>query len=308
MSTPSQPAQIRESREDDLPRLYSLAQRAFSHDSFSAELLGEKLFRPAQPDRDEHRVYLAESGGEPVGMMQAIWRTAEARGWLGLFAVEAGHRRQGIAASMFQRVMEDWRRASVRVAEALAVPGNYFTPGIDPRYTEGVCFLERSGFERFKDCVNLTAPLDAPFETQTEENRLAGLSVEVRRARPSDGPLLDVFFAEHFGPDWRLEAQLALENDPPALHLGIRGGRIIAFSAHSTQNREWGFFGPMGTAPESRGLGIGRILLWRCLNDLREAGHKTAVIPWVGPIPFYAQHAGCRVERVFWRYRITLTE
>ena len=42
------------------------------------------------------------------------------------------------------------------------------------------------------------------------------------------------------------------------------------------------------------------------LNDMRDAGHRTAVIPWVGPIAFYQQWAGCRVDRVFWRYRLAL--
>jgi hypothetical protein len=64
----------------------------------------------------------------------------------------------------------------------------------------------------------------------------------------------------------------------------------------------------MGTAPQAQGKSIGRVLLWRCLNDLRDAGHRTAVIPWVGPIGFYARHAGCQVDRVFWRYRLTINK
>ena len=118
---------------------------------------------------------------------------------------------------------------------------------------------------------------------------------------------MDAFFEENFGADWRFEVSLALENDPPGLHIALKDGRLIAFSAHSSQNREWGFFGPMGTVPAARGLGLGRVLLWHCLNDMRDAGHRTAVIPWVGPIAFYQQWAGCHVERVFWRYRLVLT-
>ncbi|MFH0979935.1 MAG: GNAT family N-acetyltransferase [Planctomycetota bacterium] len=294
---------IRPADRRDLPGLYALAVSAFSFDSFSVDLLAEKLFRVPRPDQEEYRVYLAELEGTPVGMMQTIWRAAETKGWLGLFAVSPGQRRRRIAATLLQQVKQDWRGAGVSRVEVLAIPGNYFTPGLDPRYTEAVCFLEQSGFERFKDGVNLTARLDRPFETGAEERRLVEIGVEVRRARHGDVPLLDIFFGEHFGPDWRLEAELAMANDPPALHLGLREGRVVAFSAHSTQNREWGFFGPMGTAPPARGLGIGRVLLWRCLNDLRHAGHRTAVIPWVGPIAFYSHHAGCRVSRVFWRYQ-----
>ena len=152
--------------------------------------------------------------------------------------------------------------------------------------------------------MNLIGDLSERFDTADEEQRLREAGIEVRRATPKDNTLLDAFFEKDFGAGWRLEVSLAMRNDPPALHLALRDDEIIAFSAHSTQNREWGFFGPMGTTPAARGLGLGRVLLWHCLNDMHDAGHPITVIPWVGPIAFYQQWAGCRVERVFWRYRL----
>jgi hypothetical protein len=60
----------------------------------------------------------------------------------------------------------------------------------------------------------------------------------------------------------------------------------------------------MGTGGELRKLGIGGVLLRRCLNDMRELGHvRTAQIGWVGPIPFYARTVDAYVERVYWMYR-----
>ena len=305
MASESTRPQIRAADQGDLSRLYELASQALMLDSFSPELLSEKLFKNPRPDEFTWAVYLAESEGRPAGFMQSVARPVARKAWIGLFAVEAPQRRRGIASALFQHAKANWP-ADTEEAEVLAIPGNYFAPGLDPRYTEALAFLERLGFERFKDCVNLTAELSERFDTSAEERRLAAAGVEVRRARPDDDPLLDAFFAEHFGEDWRFESGLGMDNDPPGLHLALKDGRIIAFSAHSTQNREWGFFGPMGTAPEARGLGVGRVLLWHCLNDMRDAGHRTAVIPWVGPIPFYQQWAGCRVERVFWRYRLVL--
>ncbi|UCG16399.1 MAG: GNAT family N-acetyltransferase [Phycisphaerales bacterium] len=308
MSTEAETPRIRVADENDLPVLHAVAARALCFDSFTEELLGEKLFRCPRPDRETFRVYLAERNGTPVGMMQSVSRPDDAKGWLGVFAVDAAHRRQGIATVLLRRVADDWRRARIRDVEVLAIPGNYFTPGLDPRYTEALCFLEHHGFERFKDCVNLLADLSDPFDTAGEEARLGKLGIVVRRADRGDGDLLDAFFTDHFGVDWRLEAELAMANDPPGLHLALKGGNIIAFSAHSGQNREWGFFGPMGTAPDARGTGIGRVLLWHCLNDLRDAGHRTSVIPWVGPIGFYSRYIPCRVERVFWRYRTAVSD
>ena len=274
-------------------------------DSFSRELLAEKLFERRRPEEFSWDVYIAQHGSRLVGFLQSATRPAMNKAWVGLFAVDEALRRQGIASALLNHARAVWPVGTTEV-EALAIPGNYLLPGLDPRYTEALCFLERCGFERFKDCVNLIADLSHAFETTAEQRRLAAAGIEVRRARAADEPLLDAYFEEQFGADWRFEASLAMRNDPPALHLALQDGRIIAFSAHSTQNREWGFFGPMGTAPAARGHGLGRVLLWHCLNDMRDAGHRTSVIPWVGPIAFYQQWAGCRVERVFWRYHLTL--
>ncbi len=304
---PSSPS-IRPASDADLPAMYDLATAALPFDRFSSSLLREKLFDNPDPDQFRKRIYAAELEGRIVGFMQCVERPAQSKGWLGVFAVEESHRRRGIASALFQRLLADWRNGGITEAEVLAIPGNYFNPGVDPRYTAALCFVEANGFERFKDCVNMTAFLDDRFETRDDEARLADQGIVVRRATPDDDRLLDAFFAGDFGPDWRMEAGLAMRNDPPGLHLAIKAGQIIGFAGHSSQNREWGFFGPMGTTPAARGTGIGRILLRRCLNDLFEAGHRTSVIPWVGPIGFYSRYVPCRVDRVFWRYRRAVSE
>lgn len=292
---------IRTASETDLPAIYDLARRCLTLDRFTIELLREKLFNRTRPDQFAWDVFIAENAGRALGFMQSVIRECKSKAWIGMFAVEPAARRQGIATALYGHAARGWP-AAIASSEVLAIPCNYFNPGLDPRYTEALCFVEKMGYKRFRDCVNMRGELLKPFDTTAEEKRLAAEKVEIRRARRDDDPLLDAFFAANFGEDWRGEAALAMINDPIALHLALRDGRIIAFSGHSSQNREWGFFGPMGTAPQARGLGLGRVLLWHCLNDLHAAGHRACLIPWVGPISFYQQWAGCRVERVFWRY------
>jgi len=294
---------IRIATPSDLDIIWTLLKDGLFLDQFSSELIDEKLFRNPAPDRMTYQTLLSEVEGQLVGVMQVVCRPADPKGWIGLFGVRASEQRSGVASELLERAIEIFRGEGIDEVEVLAIPGNYFTPGVDPRYTSGLCFLEKRGFQRFRDCVNMIGRLDQPFNTAADTKRLEAAGLVIRRASANDGPLLDAYFSSEFGDDWRMEAGLALANDPPAIHLALKDGAVIAFSAHSTQNREWGFFGPMGTSPETRGLGIGRLLLQLCLNDLRDAGHKTSVIPWVGPIPFYSHHAGCTVERVFWRYR-----
>jgi GNAT superfamily N-acetyltransferase len=305
---------IREASMADLEAIYPVAQEALFLDRFTRELLAEKLFANRRPDEFRWSVQVAEHSSRIVGFMQSAFRVAPVessralgaappKGWVGLYGVESAYCRHGVARALHDRVLSGLPRDVLEI-EPLAIPCNYLVPGIDPRYTESLCLLEALGYERFGETANLTVDLTRPYETADALRSLAARGVEIRRAQLSDSALLDGFFDAHFGDGWRYEAELALRNDPPSLHVAFRDGRIIAFSAHSTQNRELGFFGPMGTAPDSRGLGLGRVLLWLCLNDLREAGHRTAVIPWVGPITFYHRWAGCRVERIFWRYRL----
>lgn len=291
--------------EDQLLTLHALFSAALPLDTFSPELLREKLFVNRRPQDYRMQVVVATRGDRIVGALQSVTRPATRKAWLGLFAVDAAERRADLGRALFIHARRLWP-PNITECEVLALPGNYFTPGLDPCYTTAVCFVERLGFTRFKDCVNLTAPLSAAFRTAEEERRLAAEGVTVRRAAADDSALLDTFFAENFGADWRFEAGLAFDQQPITLHLALRDGGLIGFSAHSTQNREWGFFGPMGTTPAARGLGIGRVLLWHCLNDLRAAGHTRVLIPWVGPIGFYHQWCGATVARVFWRYRMTL--
>ncbi len=291
---------VRPARPEDLGALTALLSDALPGEHFSQELLREKLFPDAWPPGKDGTVLLAEQDGQVIGMQQGVH--ARDKGWLGLMAVAASARRRGIARGLAQQVIDAWPE-TVSEIEVLAIPGNYFYPGLDPRLTGALCFVEALGFERFRDCVNLVAGLEHPFPTDAEETRLAAAGVRVRRATPDDDDLLVRFFDAQFGADWLYEARLAFANPQPCLHLALRDGELLGFSAHSTQNRAWGFFGPMGTAPAARGLGIGRVLLWHCLNDLRAEGHRSAVIPWVGPISFYHLAVGAVVERVFWRYR-----
>lgn len=293
---------IREATLDDLTPIHAVARSSLTLDVFSEALLAEKLFSAPRAEEFRWRTLIGEIGGSVVAFMQAVEKPAAGRAWIGLFAVAPDHRRAGHALRLFDAACASWVATPTEM-ELLAVPGNYFAPGLDPRYTEALCFAERAGFERWRDCVNLRGELRARFDTSRETERLEALGVRIRRASHEDSAALSAFFAATFGDDWRFEASLANRVDPPALHLALRAGSVIGFAAHSTQNREWGFFGPMGTAPDARGLGVGRVLLWHCLNDLLAAGHRSCVIPWVGPISFYMQHASCRVERVFWRYR-----
>ncbi len=298
--------EIVEATAGDLEELHSLLSRSLEHDKFSPDLLRQKLFFNPHPGRDVYHTLLARRGGRLIGVMQHVLRADAGLAWLGLFAVEAEHGRQGIARALLDAAMHVWRQRHIRIIEVMTIPTNYLVPGLDPRYTPAVCFVESAGFARKDPRVSMRAMLNREFETTGEEKALADEGIEIRRAHTGDWHLIEQFFARQFGEGWLCETGMGMANHPPSVYLAIRDGAIIAFAAHSTMNQEWGHFGPMGTSEPCRGRGIGRVLMYRCMSDLQAAGFRSAVIPWVGPYRFYCRLMDCRIERVFWQYRLEL--
>ncbi|MFC5001022.1 GNAT family N-acetyltransferase, partial [Dactylosporangium cerinum] len=99
---------------------------------------------------------------------------------------------------------------------------------------------------------------------------------------------------------WAWEVAQSLDRDGAGCWVAVRDGEILGFAAYGANRPSW--FGPMGTAPAAEGLGVGRVLLRRCLADQRADGHSTAQIGWAGPVAFYAKTVGARLERIFWIY------
>jgi predicted N-acetyltransferase YhbS len=53
-----------------------------------------------------------------------------------------------------------------------------------------------------------------------------------------------------------------------------------------------GYFGPTGVAESARGIGLGKALLFKALEALRDDGYAYGVIGGVGPREFYEKACG----------------
>lgn len=127
-------------------------------------------------------------------------------------------------------------------------------------------------------------------DTHELERRVAEAGVVLRRARAFETHTVRDFVARRFSAKWVSEVEVAMSRQPVACFIATRGGEVLGFSCHDTTAR--GFFGPTGVAEEARGLGLGKALLFRSLEALRELGHAYAIIGGVGPREFYAKACG----------------
>ncbi|WP_245898694.1 GNAT family N-acetyltransferase [Nonomuraea indica] len=278
-------------RRPDLEWAVQVAEAALTLDAAEAGALVRRL---AAPPAGRRWTALVDGGGV---VMASMSDRDPGAGHIDLLAVHPDEQGRGLGRRLV-RAAEEWLRGQgATQARFAGNPPCYAWPGIDVRYTAAACLAESLGYERHHVAWNMTADLtSADLSTEGDVTGLAARGVAVRAAdTAADRERVAAFVREHWNERWAWEAANAA-----GLHYAERDGEPLAFAA-------WGarpaWFGPMGTAPAARGLGVGRVLLRRCLADLRAAGYGSAQIGWVGPLRFYSRAVGARAERVFWLYR-----
>ncbi len=100
--------------------------------------------------------------------------------------------------------------------------------------------------------------------------------VKLKRAISCDKSRILAFTRLHFGRQWADETEYALNREPQGCFIATENGKIIGFACFDATAR--GFFGPTGVMAARRGRGIGRALLIRTLEAMREAGYGYAII------------------------------
>ncbi len=289
-------------KEEDFTEILNLFNENCEFDYFTEELLRNKLHE--DPRWNPQITLVTKISGQVVGFMQAVEQTIRCvkYGFIKLVVVKSEFRRHKIAEKMYLILENYFRINFVEIVRFCDTPLNYYTPGIDPRYTAGICFALKMGFEKFDDSLNMTVDLEQNFNVSNEIKLLKSSNIEILRANNSDKEEL-LEFAKEEWELWQHEINEAYKNEPPAVHIAKLNGEIKAFSLHSANNKGLAWFGPMGTHRDLRGKGIGNILLKLCLQDLKERNYKTATIPWVAPIAFYSHYVNASITRVFWRYK-----
>jgi mycothiol synthase len=309
---------VRPAVPDDLPTLRALAADSLHWDTDAAELV-DLLW----PSTETEFALVSEVDGVLVGLALGSLGpeprdpAAVRRGHVNLLAVRPQTRRQGHATALLEAM--ERRLRGIGAGDVLiggATP-RFAWPGIDVRYTAATCFAEARGYVRQREALNMTVELETAaaagrLATELDEKRLAKHRITVRKLTEADRAGITPWLAA-WGGTWREETLATLDRETerngwPAgtyvavLRDGAANAEYVGFASYGVNRRDW--FGPMGTGGELRKLGIGSVLLRRCLNDMRELGRlRTAQIGWVGPVSFYARTVDAYVERVYWMYR-----
>jgi predicted N-acetyltransferase YhbS len=292
---------IREIRESDIPIITDICRKGMRFDYFNESIVREKTIEAVDYDPELGMVY-ENDDGTIAGFAQCVIgeRRRRCHGWIRLMVVHPVHRRHGVGSAI---LAECEKRLASRGARAIstmnAVP-NYFTLGIDYRYTDSFCFLLKHGYKRVDEGLNLVCDVEpGMFELDDEIKEFQDQGFEVKRAGEEDLDALLEFIQQQF-PPWEGEVRSGYRNNPVSVYICKKDTRVLGFAAYDTNNKNTGWFGPMGVLREARGKGIGGIVLKLCLRDIALQGHSRAIISGVGPVYFYSRLCNARMDRVFW--------
>lgn len=116
--------------------------------------------------------------------------------------------------------------------------------------------------------------------------------IKIKRAFVGDKAKILQFIKENFeNTSWIYEAEYAMMQDVSKCFIAVQNGKILGFACYDASAK--GFFGPIGVAPEARNKNVGKALLIRTLEAMREYGYGYAIIGWVSDAEhFYRKTVG----------------
>jgi mycothiol synthase len=262
----------------DEANLLEVWRRAMFADAISDHLFRTKVL--LDPNFLPENLPVAVEDGHVVGFALVITRQVPLflqglepdNAWITAFGVHPGYQRRGIGSALLKHILEKLRAQGRKsVAISPYVP-NYFVPGVDIKsYPGTIAFLEHFGFKVLSNAISMGVDLSGfripPEIVELERKREAEDGVTIRLVTAADLPELMPFIARHFGWDWFRHAQDYLlelfsgnATNQICFLIALRHGEIVGYCQQRLER-----FGPFGVNPEYRNLGIGRLLLFRCL-------------------------------------------
>jgi ribosomal protein S18 acetylase RimI-like enzyme len=305
---------IRGYRPGDERAIVALWNRCLPSDTISMERFAVKVLLDVNFIPEGFLV--AEHDGQVVGFLLAMTRGTPMQGldvepedgWITVFFVDPARRRRGIGQALLDRGRAYIAAQGRRWVGVSPYAPNYFWPGVDAdRYPAALALLRKNGFELMEAPVSMTTDLVGySVPEQVEDLQLRreqeGYAFSTLGYDQIAG-VLD-FNIRHFSADWARAVRDALLRgvSRDRVLVATREATVVGFCIYGGYDNVAERFGPFGVDPTLRRLGLGRILLHRCLERMQAEGLHNAWFLWTGPedpAAYLYRSAGFTVSRSF---------
>jgi mycothiol synthase len=287
--------QIRSYQGTDEAELLAVWKASMTHDPLSADLFRVKVL--LDPNFHPANLPVAVEDGRIVGFVLVLTRQVPfflhglepEQAWITAFGVCPDYQRRGIGRALFEYVFEHLQTGNRKTVDIAPYVPNYFVPGVDVKaYPGTIVFLENvAGFKTLYQAISMGADLTGfqipPDILELAEKREREDGITIQPVTSADLHDTMPFIIEHFGWDWYRHAQeylLDYFGDSPrriCFLVARRHRKIVGYCQQRDER-----FGPFGVQADCRGMGIGRLLLFRCLAMMSAQHVYYAYFLWTG--------------------------
>ncbi|WP_200948667.1 GNAT family N-acetyltransferase [Microbacterium sp. Root61] len=285
--------QVRAFQPGDGPRIADAWTAAAPQDPITATRFRDLIL--LDRNFDPEGLFVADRDGEVVGAAYVVRRRVAhdgddlepGRGWIPFFFVRPDARRQSLGRELLNRGLEWLRDEGVTEVVFSSYTPNYVLPGLDAdRYPEAAALLASLGFEIIEQPSSMEMSLRGYRLPESASEHAARLRAEgwyLGTLLDEDiVPLIELAGRE-FNSDWARAIREGIVSGLPLERIMVArnpDGRLIGWAMHGTYDDVIDRFGPFGVLPESRGTGLGRLLLHLTLERMSAVQAHAAWFLW----------------------------
>ncbi|MBI3006303.1 MAG: GNAT family N-acetyltransferase [Ignavibacteriales bacterium] len=290
---------------EDEQAVVELWNRCLPRDEISLNSFHRKIILDS--NFDEEGCFVAVAKKEVVGFLLSIRRRypyfelglEPGKGWITVFFVHPEWRRRGIATSLLNSAEQFLTGVGVREIYVSDYTPNYFIPGVDlDAYSEAHQFLKSRQYQKVQSVYGMGRSLMDFSIPETMAKRFheleqSGYRVEV--FSPKFTVKVLEFLREHYPGDLFRTALERLHENPECdeILVALRDGEVVGFS-HFLDER----FGPFGIGKEYLGRGLGPMLYYRTVDQMRKKGRRNLWLAWTtGRAKDFYHKVGLKVIR-----------
>ncbi|MBD3194185.1 MAG: GNAT family N-acetyltransferase [Candidatus Lokiarchaeota archaeon] len=303
---------IKRLSKDNIKQVYEMCENnvlyvSHSLDDFKKTTIYSKLFDP------KLTAVLYNNKNQIIAFFMLLFRKSlvfkKRRKVLVLkfFVVEKTFRNKGIGTYLLLYLEEKANSSSnnhfYQKFDVMASMPDYWYPGLDPRHSEALFFLNKHEFKKKGERINLCLNLESISNSEPKCDFEEYYITRVKQQDKSELIPLKFMSIRYRLSFWPEEIELTFKNDPISTFIARskQTGEIIGWASHSIQFM--GSFGPTGVKKKERGKGIGKNLLKWCLWDIKQIYNvKKVKINWVemNNAYFYLKTTGARICEFYW--------
>lgn len=221
------------------------------------------------------------------------------RGWVTVFFVHPEMRRLGIASEMIEHAERFLADEGVKEVHVSDYTPNYFIPGVDlDAYADAHEFLRARGYKKVESVYSMGRPLvdfcipDGMAE-RFRQLEQAGFTAKV--FEPRDTLLLLEFLRKTYPGDLYRVALERLRENPECdeILVALKDDKIVGFSHFMDEH-----FGPFGIDGAFAGRGLGPMLYYSTVEQMRKKGRHNLWLAWTsGRAKDFYHKVGLKVLR-----------